>query len=252
MKGWLALCCAVCMLVGAMATAESPTENGFSALELPADEILDMNLDRNRGTEAIQWTQTEDGAGVKMTVAEEDGTQAEWSMDCSQAQVWIADLDRNGVKEICVSGDPMSDDDVTWCLTYEAGELKPLPFEGAEYAQGRITGMDAEGMTMAGYVDALGTHMGIRRLTVEDGKLVTVGDGLWHFEYDLQSEETWAQQALTAKTAVPVTYVDLTGKESRGGTGGGNKDTDHRHRRRFPGMVHRAGRPQGLFDHSAR
>ena len=27
-------------------------------------------------------------------------------MDCSQAQVWIADLDRNGVKEICVSGDP--------------------------------------------------------------------------------------------------------------------------------------------------
>ena len=29
-------------------------------------------------------------------------------------------------------------------------------------------------------------------------------------------------------------------------------DTDHRHRRRFPGMVHRAGRPQGLFDHSAR
>ena len=90
-------------------------------------------------------------------------------MDCSQAQVWIADLDRNGVKEICVSGDPMSDDDVTWCLTYEAGELKPLPFEGAEYAQGRITGMDAEGMTMAGYVDALGTHMGIRRLTVEDG-----------------------------------------------------------------------------------
>ena len=117
MKGWLALCCAVCMLVGAMAAAESPTENGFSALELPADEILDMNLDRNRGTEAIQWTQTEDGAGVKMTVAEEDGTQAEWSMDCSQAQVWIADLDRNGVKEICVSGDPMSDDDVTWCLT---------------------------------------------------------------------------------------------------------------------------------------
>ena len=55
MKGWLALCCAVCMLVGAMAAAESPTENGFSALELPADEILDMNLDRNRGTEAIQW-----------------------------------------------------------------------------------------------------------------------------------------------------------------------------------------------------
>ena len=47
MKGWLALCCAVCMLVGAMAAAESPTENGFSALELPADEILDMNLDRN-------------------------------------------------------------------------------------------------------------------------------------------------------------------------------------------------------------
>ena len=84
MKGWLALCCAVCMLIGAMAAAESPTENGFSALELPADEILDMNLDRNRGTEAIQWTQTEDGAGVKMTVAEEDGTQAEWSMDCSQ------------------------------------------------------------------------------------------------------------------------------------------------------------------------
>ena len=177
---------------------------------------MDMNLDRNRGTEAIQWTQTEDGAGVKMTVAEEDGTQAEWSMDCSQAQVWIADLDRNGVKEICVSGDPMSDDDVTWCLTYEAGALKPMPVEGVEYAQGRITGMDAEGMTMAGYVDALGTHMGIRRLTVEDGKLVTVGDGLWHFEYDLQSEETWAQQALTAKTAVPVTYVDLTGKESRG------------------------------------
>ncbi len=197
-------------------TQEDGATDEFSALELPADEILDMNLDRNRGTEAIQWTQTEDGAGVKMTVAEEDGTQAEWSMDCSQAQVWIADLDRNGVKEICVSGDPMSDDDVTWCLTYEAGELKPLPFEGAEYAQGRITGMDAEGMTMAGYVDALGTHMGIRRLTVEDGKLVTVGDGLWHFEYDLQSEETWAQQALTAKTAVPVTYVDLTGKESRG------------------------------------
>ena len=93
----------------------------FSALELPADEILDMNLDGTRGAEAIQWTQTEDGAGVKMTVAEEDGTQTEWSVDCSQAQVWIADLDRNGVKEICVSGDPMSDDDVTWCLTYEAG-----------------------------------------------------------------------------------------------------------------------------------
>ena len=112
-------------------TAESPAEVGFSALELPADEILDMNLDGTRGAEAIQWTQTEDGAGVKMTVAEEDGTQTEWSVDCSQAQVWIADLDRNGVKEICVSGDPMSDDDVTWCLTYEAGAFKPLPFEHA-------------------------------------------------------------------------------------------------------------------------
>ena len=97
------------MLVGAMAAAESPAEVGFSALELPADEILDMNLDGTRGAEAIQWTQTEDGAGVKTDVAEKgwdaDGMRV-WT--ARSAQVWIADLDRNGVKEICVSGDPMS------------------------------------------------------------------------------------------------------------------------------------------------
>ena len=81
MKRWLALCCAVCMLVCAMAAA-SPTADGFAALELPADEILAMNLDGNGGAEAIQWTQTEDGRSVKLIVAEEDGTQAEWGADC--------------------------------------------------------------------------------------------------------------------------------------------------------------------------
>ena len=116
----------------------------------------------------------------------------------------------------------MSDDDVTWCLAYEAGALKPLPFEGAEYAQGRITGVDAEGMALAGYVDALGTRSGVRRLTVEAGKLVPTGDGLWRFEYDLQSGEIWTQHALTAKTGVPVTYVDL-GKETQGELAAGEK-----------------------------
>ena len=146
----------------------------------------------------------------------------------------------------------MSDDDVTWCLTYEAGELKPLPFEGAEYAQGRITGMGRGRNDHGRICGRAGNPHGHSPPDGRGRKLVTVGDGLWHFEYDLQSEETWAQQALTAKTAVPVTYVDLTGKESRGELAAEIKILITATDGVFPGMVHRAGRPQGLFDHSAR
>ena len=47
--------CLEAMPVGAMAAAESPTENGFSALELPADEILDheSGWDPRRGSDPV-------------------------------------------------------------------------------------------------------------------------------------------------------------------------------------------------------
>lgn len=215
-KGWLALCCMACMLTCEAAAAESQLPDDIASLELPADEGWDVDLDGKGGQEEVRWTQREEETGIELTVTGEDKTEAKWSVYCWQVQVWIMDLDGKDGAEICISGDVMSDDDVTWCLSYQEGELRLLLYEGETFAPGRIVGADEEGLILSGYVDVLGTLAGAYHLMAEDGALVQAGDGLWHFDYDLQSEVTWNQRALTAKTNIPVTYLDLTGKESQG------------------------------------
>lgn len=199
-------------------------------LGLPDGSVLPMNtsvaadLDGDGASEHVSWTMVpgEFEEPLTLTVELSKGETLTYETGIlGQAGVCILDLDGDGILEILMTGDVMSDDYYTWCLRLSDGALREVLFPDSErgentkgyfkYGYGLLTGVDGAKLTLTGSQDMLGTWMASR--TVELGPVYRFefcDDGLWHRAMgDVDGDDLWAYAALTTTAELP--YADAEG-----------------------------------------
>ena len=200
-------------------------ETGMPAMQIPVSTYVQVNLG-NEGWGAVEWNKTsidEYTEGVSLGIATESGSKIGWTMwnhdYLFNASVWAADIDHDGNTEILVSGDIASNDYYTFCLRYENGEIRHLPFANTErgsdcqgytdYGYGMVSGFGYNTITLTGSQDVLGTYFASRTFTLQNGVLEIADDGLWRFDVDPSDPEQWEYRSLKAVRPVPVTLFNI-------------------------------------------
>ena len=244
MKKWFAILISLLMVLSVPALAEDaelvstyvePDESGEAALfrceygeELAEGVAAQLDLDGDGAAESVTWKSAplnEYDDEVVVEVVPASGEAITWHSDMLySAQVYAADLDGDGLMELLVTGDLMSDDYVTFCLHLADGALTLLPvantFRGDDAGEaycdagyGMITAIGPNRLELTGSQDVLGTYFGSRTFTLKDGRLELADDGLWHFA--LGDADSWEYRALTPTTEIAATFVE--GDQQTGG-----------------------------------
>ena len=218
MKRFLSILLAV-MLLGTAAVADSAP----GALTLSEGEPISVDLDGDGAEERVGWTMraTDYEPELWLTVEPEGGAPVEYGTPILWGQsAFVVDLDGDGVREILLTGDEMSDDYVTFCLRYEGGELREILFPDAargdngggyfKWGYGRVTDFGENRVTLSGSQDVLGTWFAERTFALTPlYRFEFADDGLWVRNADLADDDLWEYGALELKAALP--YADVDG-----------------------------------------
>lgn len=190
------------------------------ALSIPIDGVpVGIDLDGDGAEETVACVMLLEDGLERLQLQVSPQGRAAVSAD-TDICVWTAgraaDLNGDGLVELLLSGDVMSDDYFTWCYNYVNGRLKPVLFadvnrgdNGAGYFRqgyGQLIALDpaAGTVTLSGSQDVLGTWFGRRTLKLsEDGLFECADDGLWRRYIDPADADVWEYGALTVKTALP-------------------------------------------------
>ena len=229
MKKWFAILVSLLMVLSVPALAEVDGEDvGITMFSsafgqmLTEGEAAQLDLDGDGAKESVTWKSVpldEYDDEVVVEVVPASGEAITWhSGTLYSAWACVDDLDGDGVMELLVTGDLMSDDYATFCLHLADGALTLLPvantFRGAdpeaepycEAGYGMITAIGPNRLELTGSQDVLGTYFGSRTFTLKDGRLELNDDGLWHFETG--DADSWEYRALTPKAEIAATFVD--------------------------------------------
>lgn len=154
-------------------------------------------------------------------VVQTPNSQLQWEMPMYCAQVCAVDLDGDGLMEIFVSGDMMSDDYVTYCLQYDGDGMCQLNFEdgnrgdndGGFYdsGYGKLVRIGNNIIELCGSQDILGTYMASRVLSLRDGRFEFVDDGVWRIDVNPERFE-WEYAHLLPVQDIPVTFFEEEGE----------------------------------------
>lgn len=225
MKKWFAILVSLLMVLSVPALAEA--DDGITMFSsafgqmLTEGEAAQIDLDGDGAKESVTWRSValdEYDDEVVVEVVPESGEAITWHSDMlHSAWACVDDLDGDGVMELLVTGDLMSDDYVTFCLHLADGALTLLPvantFRGSDSEEayydagyGMITAIGPNQLELTGSQDVLGTYFGSRTFTLKDGRLELNDDGLWHF--DQGDADSWEYRALTPKAEIAATFVD--------------------------------------------
>ena len=229
MKKWFAILVSLLMILSVPALAEVDGEDvGITMFSsafgqmLTEGEAAQLDLDGDGAKESVTWKSVpldEYDDEVVVEVIPASGEAITWhSGTLYSAWACVDDLDGDGVMELLVTGDLMSDDYATFCLHLADGALTLLPvantFRGADpeaepycdAGYGMITAIGPNKLELTGSQDVLGTYFGSRTFTLKDGRLELNDDGLWHFETG--DADSWEYRALTPKAEIAATFVD--------------------------------------------
>jgi len=169
-----------------------------------------VDLDGDSANETVEFVkkQVPDESDMQYAVRVTDGGKtAEYQTQIiSDPSLWCADVDYDGVMELLLSGNVMSDDYVLWCLKYRDGALTPVPIADSESGKTGdstdcwIERVDGEGLMLGSAQDVLGSYGALRQYEYADGALRPAEGSVWTFSRN----ETW----LKTVTAVPAAYDD--------------------------------------------
>lgn len=204
-----------------MLTSGAMAQTVFNPVALEAGRSLNVDLDGDGVKETVSLTTRmldEYDEEAIITVNGRYAENVEWHSGMLYGiQAWVTDIDSNGLKEIFVSGDQMSDDYITYCLNFTGEILDPLMFADVnrgentgdyfEYGYGMVTEINGSEITLTGSQDMLGTWMAERRFSLIDGLLEIVDDGYWVNAMDLNDPEIWQYCSLNPVRAIPVTFI---------------------------------------------
>ena len=215
------LIAAVLMMLMVLGCAHAETA-AFMPVELAEGAGFETDLDGDGVNEYVTWQSVmldEYDQEAVVTVINTEGEETGWHSGMLHGtQVWVTDIDGNGLKEILVSGDEMSDDYISFCLNYTGSMLEQLLFADVNrgentgdycpWGYGRITSIDGAEIRLTGSQDMLGTWMASRRFSLIDGILEIVDDGYWFCDVDANDPEVWEYRSLNPVREIPVTFVE--------------------------------------------
>ena len=197
-----------------------------AALEgaLPANTPLTEDLDGDGVSEELSWTMVSDGSDDVLTLSidwEEGDTLSYKSDIVNMPVVCVQDLDGDGIFEILISGDVMSDDYYTRCLHLREGALVELLFPDSSRGEntkgyfkegyGLIAAIEGDALTLSGSQDMLGTWFATRKVSLTPlYRFEFADDGFWVRNVDFDDPEVWDYAALTTKVELPYTAEDGT------------------------------------------
>lgn len=191
---------------------------------MTGNEIFQMDLNGDGVQEILSWYVEEVNEYEQMVnVAVQTQTRnVQWSMPLYGVKVLAEDLDGDGMVEIFVSGDIMSDDYVTYCLHFDGVDLVALNFadinrgtnDGTyyDYGYGRIVRVGDNTIELQGSQDFLGTYFASRILSLQDGRFEVADDGVWRIT-SVIDQESWEYRALLPVQDIPVTFFGEDGEE---------------------------------------
>lgn len=215
MKKMFCIAMALMLLAcGAMAETEWLNEEQPVQLDLNGDGVQEELVWK---TDAIN----EYEEAVEVIVKNANG-EMRWGVPMYGMQVCATDLDGDGMTEIFVCGDMMSNDYVTYCLQYDGIGMMQLQFADVnrgtndgmyyDYGYGRIVRIGDNIIELEGSQDFLGTYFASRVLSLQDGRFESVDDGVWRTTAE-NDQESWEYRALLPVQDIPVTFFGEDGEE---------------------------------------
>ena len=185
---------------------------------------VQLDLNGDGVTEELNWkisVVNEYDEAVEIAIRTANG-ELRWGVPLYGAQVCAMDLDGDGMMEIFVSGDQMSDDYITYCLQFDGVGMMQLSFADVnrgentggyyDYGYGRLVRAENGIIELEGSQDFLGTYMATRVLGLQDGRFESVDDGVWRVNVDPERFE-WEYAHLVAAQDIPVTFFGEEGEE---------------------------------------
>lgn len=197
---------------------------------LPEDAMIPMGVERSAdldgdgAPETLLCTldETDYDTPLTVTVTGAAGTATYATDILSYASAYLVDLDGDGLTEVLVTGDEMSDDYCTYCLRWQDGLLYEVLFPDASRSDenrdcwfrsgyGLITAVDGNRLTLTGTQDVLGTWMASRDVTLAStGRFEFCDDGVWLRDLGNMNDDIWEYATLTL--TAPLSYVDQYGQ----------------------------------------
>ena len=215
MNRMLSLILVLALTVCSAALAEAPSWEGGTAID-SNPQSLDLDGDGNMETVYLETVPDDFESFQRLHVSDSDGTEAVYDAEIiSGATAWACDLNHDGLTEIFLWGDIMSDDYYTWCLHYDGDHLAPVLFADANrgengkgyfkmgYGMLSDVSLDECTIVLCGSQDMLGTYFMDRTLSLsEDGLFEFADDGLW-VRGGISDDQWDGYGVLTAKVSIP-------------------------------------------------
>lgn len=121
-----------------------------------------------------------------------------------QERLLLSDMDGDGLPEILLTGDEMSDDYLTRCWRYRDGQLQTVPFESGDVLYCGVIDVVTDNLiSVFATVDALGTYTGFRYISYEDGA-IRFADEDWTIGTDGYTPELTVKQDIYVLSAANV------------------------------------------------
>ena len=116
--------------------------------------------------------------------------------ELDELQVWVADVDGDGCREILVSGSAEPESMRSFCCKYDGQLSIVLPqYDKYQFISGRIVGFGTGGFVVRADLNVFGTYTAERTFTLENEKIVPADGSIWV----LRDNDNW----LTAVRDVP-------------------------------------------------
>lgn len=195
-------------------------------IELAEGQAASVDLDGDGSAESVSWAMIpgEYEDCLALTVDPGDYARTYPTEIIYGGQVFIQDMDGDGLAEILLTGDIMSDDYYTWCLQYRGGQLVEVLFPDCRRGEntdgyfpegyGLITRLTDSYIELTGSQDVLGTWMASRRVSLANpGRFEFCDNYVWErWDYANGDEaDLWEYGALTVKSPIP--YIGEHGWE---------------------------------------
>ena len=190
--------------IPALAAWEDEAGEGTWLLEGQKVEI-DLDGDGAAETAWIETVPDDFESFQRLHVEAPDGTEAVFDAEIIDGgSTWAYDLNHDGLVEIFLWGDVMSDDYFTWCLHYNGDHIVPALFADTSRGEtsdgyyksgyGMLTDVNTDEnlVTLTGSQDVLGTYFMSRTLSLsEDGLFEIADDGVWVRDIEPMDEDFW-------------------------------------------------------------
>lgn len=217
-------------VLGAMArTFGSSTQGQTAALvEFKANELFTADLDGDGIAEQIVLNEISgDELGVTdyciLNISTADGKTHTATLEIQYAAFAAAyDIDADGLTELFISGDMMSDDFITYVLRYDGSALNlaapeyaaeddalgqdaPISFAVSSF-NGMVQKIEQSAVYVSQCVDMLGSRMGITEYVMAQGefRFAQAENAAWIFTADVNDEEAWKYIAIETAAEFPV------------------------------------------------